>query len=115
MRRAFVTRPCAQILSTVRGGLTTCGVRRFKLPKTHLLSPTKIRTGVRPDGRALSPVMPWPAYAGMRQADVYAIAVFLKTLPPVKRHIPGPFKANEKTTTFRWRVIPPDGLAAAAP
>jgi mono/diheme cytochrome c family protein len=76
---------------------------------------TAIRTGVRPDGRALSPIMPWAAYAGMRQADVEAIAVFLKTLPPVKRHIPGPFKANEKTTTFRWRIIPPDGLAAAAP
>jgi mono/diheme cytochrome c family protein len=75
---------------------------------------TAIRTGVRPDGRALSPIMPWSAYAGMRQADVEAIAVFLKTLPPVKRHIPGPFTANDKPTTLRWRIVPPESSATAA-
>ena len=75
---------------------------------------TAIRTGVRPDGRVLSPIMPWPAYAGMRQADVDAIAVFLKTLPPVNRHIPGPFKVNEKPTTLRWRLVPPETSATAA-
>jgi mono/diheme cytochrome c family protein len=75
---------------------------------------TAIRTGVRPDGRALSPIMPWSAYAGMRQADVEAIAVFLKTLPPVKRHIPGPFTANDKPTTLRWRIVAPEASATAA-
>jgi mono/diheme cytochrome c family protein len=76
---------------------------------------TAIRTGVRPDGRVLSLIMPWLAYSGMEQADVDAIAVFLKTLPSVKRRIPGPFAANEKPTTLRWRIVPPEGLAAAAP
>jgi mono/diheme cytochrome c family protein len=74
-----------------------------------------IRTGIRPDGRVLSPIMPWQAYAGMGQADVEAIAFFLKTLPPVKRHIPGPFQANEKPTTLRWRIVPPEASAAGAP
>ena len=74
---------------------------------------TAIRTGVRPDGRVLSPIMPWPAYSGMRQADVDAIAVFLKTLRPVKHKIPGPFMANEKPTTLRWRLVPPETAAAS--
>jgi mono/diheme cytochrome c family protein len=68
---------------------------------------TAIRTGVRPDGRSLSPIMPWPAYAGMTQSDAAAIAVFLKTLAPVKRNIPGPFTADEKPTTLRWRIVAP--------
>jgi mono/diheme cytochrome c family protein len=75
---------------------------------------TAIRTGVRPDGRSLSPIMPFAAYAGMTQSDTNAIAVFLKTLPPVKHKIPGPFTANEKPTTSRWRLVPPETSAAAA-
>src|SRR6267378_6984147 len=45
---------------------------------------TALRTGLRPDGRMLSPIMPWAAYGAMTQPDVEAIAVFLKTLPPIK-------------------------------
>jgi mono/diheme cytochrome c family protein len=75
---------------------------------------TAFRTGVRPDGRVLSPIMPWAAYASMTQRDADAIAVFLKTLPPVKHKIPGPFMANEKPTTLRWRIVPPETSAASA-
>jgi hypothetical protein len=75
---------------------------------------TAIRTGVRPDGRALSPIMPFAAYAGMSQSDADAIAIFLKTLPPVKHNIPGPFAANEKPTTARWRLVPRENSATAA-
>jgi mono/diheme cytochrome c family protein len=75
---------------------------------------TAIRTGVRPDGRSLSPIMPFAAYAGMSQSDADAIAIFLKTLPPVKHNIPGPFTANEKPTTARWRLVPPGTSATAA-
>jgi mono/diheme cytochrome c family protein len=31
-----------------------------------------IRQGVRPDGRALVPVMPWPSYSALTEADVAA-------------------------------------------
>lgn len=44
---------------------------------------TSLRTGARPDGRILSPIMPWMAYAGLTDEDAYAIAAFLKTIPPV--------------------------------
>jgi len=71
---------------------------------------TAIRTGVRPDGRSLSPIMPF----GMSQSDADAIAIFLKTLPPVKHNIPGPFTANEKPTTARWRLVPPETSATVA-
>jgi hypothetical protein len=59
--------------------------------------------------------MPWAAYASMTQRDADAIAVYLKTLPPVNHKIPGPFMANEKPTTLRWRMVPPETSAASAP
>ena len=43
-----------------------------------------IRTGVRPDGRTLAPVMPTPSYAALNDEDAAAIAAFLKSLPPAK-------------------------------
>jgi mono/diheme cytochrome c family protein len=42
-----------------------------------------VRTGVRPDGRVLVPVMPYPSYAALTDQDAYALAAFLKSLPPV--------------------------------
>ena len=49
-----------------------------------------IRTGMRPDGRALLPPMPWPNMAQMTDEDAYAIAAYLKSLAPVKHAVPGP-------------------------
>jgi mono/diheme cytochrome c family protein len=46
-----------------------------------------IRTGTRPDGRRLAPVMPWQSYAALTDADAFALAAYLKSLPPV-RHAP---------------------------
>jgi mono/diheme cytochrome c family protein len=68
---------------------------------------TAIRTGVRPDGRVLAPIMPYASYAYLTPSDVTAIALFLKTLPPVRHQIPGPFAANEKPTVFHWQLVPP--------
>ena len=47
-----------------------------------------IRQGVRPDGRALVPVMPWPSYSALTESDVAAIVAYLKTLPPVRNQAP---------------------------
>ena len=41
-----------------------------------------IQTGARPDGRVLAPIMPWHAFAQLTREDAYAIASFLKSLPP---------------------------------
>ena len=41
-----------------------------------------LRTGVRPDGSPISPVMPWKAFAGMSDSDVEALYLYLMSLPP---------------------------------
>jgi mono/diheme cytochrome c family protein len=72
---------------------------------------TAFTAGVRPDGRVLSPVMPWAHYANLAPGDARAIAAFLKTLPAVRNPIPGPFAANERPTTFTWKITPPENPA----
>lgn len=42
-----------------------------------------ITTGVKKDGSAIFPMMPWPYYSKMDNEDVYAIIAFLRTLKPV--------------------------------
>jgi mono/diheme cytochrome c family protein len=66
-----------------------------------------LKTGVRPDGRGLVPVMPWPAFAKLTKQDAQAIAAYLKSLPPVTNKVPGPFGANETPTSFVMKVVPP--------
>jgi mono/diheme cytochrome c family protein len=41
-----------------------------------------VRHGERPDGRRLVPVMPWPTYSALTDADATALAAYLKSLPP---------------------------------
>jgi mono/diheme cytochrome c family protein len=66
-----------------------------------------ITKGQRPDGRILAPIMPWHAFANLTRQDAYAIAAFLKSLPPVRNKVPGPFGPNEKPTSFVMKVVPP--------
>jgi mono/diheme cytochrome c family protein len=47
-----------------------------------------IRQGVRPDGRALIPVMPWPSYSALTEADVAAVVAYLRTLRPMRNQAP---------------------------
>lgn len=47
-----------------------------------------VRTGVRPDGRQLVPVMPWPSYAALTDADAQALARYLKGLKPTDHAVP---------------------------
>lgn len=44
---------------------------------------TAVRTGVRPDGRELAPIMPSRSYAALSDEDARALAAYLKSLPPV--------------------------------
>jgi len=70
---------------------------------------TTLQTGKRPDGRELAPSMPWRAFASLTKDDATAIAVFLKSLPPVKNKVPGPFGPTEKPTGFVMKVVPGEG------
>ena len=47
-----------------------------------------IRTGVRPDGRQLVPIMPYMSYAAMSDGDAQALAAYLKSLAPIKHAAP---------------------------
>lgn len=68
---------------------------------------TAITRGKRPDGRELAPIMPWHAFANLTAQDVRAIAIYLKSLPPVKNKVPGPFGPNEQPTSFVMKIVPP--------
>jgi hypothetical protein len=57
---------------------------------------TAIRTGVRPDGRELAPVMPWRAYAALTDADANALTAYLKSLKPVRFQAPPPTAHADK-------------------
>ncbi len=72
---------------------------------------TAFTTGKRPDGRELAPIMPWRGFANLAPADAMAIAVYLKSLPPVVNKVPGPFGPNDTPTSFVMRIVPPAGAA----
>jgi mono/diheme cytochrome c family protein len=69
---------------------------------------TAITEGVRPDGRKLAPPMPSEWFHHLTKADAQAIAAYLKTLPPVKNKVPGPFGPAQKPVGFVMQVIPAD-------
>jgi mono/diheme cytochrome c family protein/uncharacterized protein YjiS (DUF1127 family) len=73
-----------------------------------------ITKGQRPDGRVLAPIMPWHAFANLTDQDARAIAAFLKSLPPVKNKVPGPFGPNEQPTSFVMKIVRPVGTTGEA-
>jgi mono/diheme cytochrome c family protein len=73
---------------------------------------TALQTGRRPDGRELAPIMPWRALASLTPADAKAIAAYLKSLPPVKNKVPGPFGPTETSPSFVMKVVGPEPTAA---
>lgn len=75
---------------------------------------TAVTTGTRPDGRKLAPVMPWMELANLTADDAQAIAAYLKSLPPVRNAVPGPFGPKEVPSTLVF-VIVPGQVAAGLP
>jgi len=47
-----------------------------------------IRVGTTDHSSRSLPVMPWPAFAGITEDDAFAIAAYLKSLPPVRHEVP---------------------------
>jgi mono/diheme cytochrome c family protein len=68
---------------------------------------TAITKGERPDGRELAPIMPWKSFAVLTKDDALAIVAYLRSLPPVKNKVPGPFGPSETPTSFVMKVVPP--------
>jgi mono/diheme cytochrome c family protein len=66
-----------------------------------------ITKGQRPDGRELAPIMPWQSLAVLTKDDALAIVAYLRSLPPVKNKVPGPFGPSETPTSFVMKVVPP--------
>ncbi|MDB5508043.1 MAG: cytochrome [Hyphomicrobiales bacterium] len=67
-----------------------------------------LRTGKRPDGRELAPIMPWRDLANLSDGDARSIALYLRNLPPISNKVPGPFGPGEKVTTFTMKISPPE-------
>ena len=63
-------------------------------------------TGKTPDGRILSPIMPWPALSRLTHEDALAIAAYLKSLPAVRNAVPGPFKPGETPSVMVSTILP---------
>ena len=55
-----------------------------------------VRTGVRPDGRQLAPVMPYMSYSKLTDADASALVTYLKSLKPIKNATPALVGPSEK-------------------
>jgi mono/diheme cytochrome c family protein len=67
-----------------------------------------VRTGVRPDGRELAPVMPYHSYARLTDADAQALAAYIKSLKPVRHQVPAVKGAAEQPTAPYMTVIFPE-------
>lgn len=68
-----------------------------------------VRKGERPDGRMLAPVMPWPSYAALSDADARTLAAYLKSLPPVRFKAPAPVGPRETPTKPYLTLVMPKG------
>ena len=67
-----------------------------------------IRTGERPDGRILAPMMPWRSYAALTDGDALAVATYLKALPPVRHAVPPPSEPGQKPPSPYLAVVSPE-------
>lgn len=47
-----------------------------------------ITTGVKRDGSAIFPLMPWPSYSKMSREDVYSVIAYLRSLKPIETNYP---------------------------
>jgi mono/diheme cytochrome c family protein len=66
-----------------------------------------VRTGTRPDGRILVPIMPYHSYAKLTDADAQALAAYLKSIKAVRNKAPALVGASEKPTAPYLAVVVP--------
>lgn len=66
-----------------------------------------VRTGARPDGRMLAPAMPYENYGKLTDSDASALAIYLKSLKPVRNAVPALVGPSEKPTAPYFVVVMP--------
>ena len=76
---------------------------------------TAFRTGKRPDGSVILPPMPWPSYAHLTDEDAYALAAYLKSLPPVEHKAPDRLPPDAKFAGAALVFPPPPAWDAPRP
>ena len=54
-----------------------------------------IRQGIGPDGRGLG-TMPWGAFKYLSDEDLASVVVYIRTLPPIKYHVPPRILKNQR-------------------
>ncbi|MEZ5564721.1 MAG: cytochrome c [Gammaproteobacteria bacterium] len=67
-----------------------------------------LRDGRTPDGSFYYPVFPYPSYTGLSDADVRAIAAYLRSLPPVRQVIPPhdlPWYLSFRPVMYGWNLL----------
>jgi mono/diheme cytochrome c family protein len=67
---------------------------------------TAITAGTTPEGRRLAPIMPYAALSHLTSDDSRAIVAYLRSLPPVKNKVPGPFGPKDTPTTLVFVIVP---------
>lgn len=67
-----------------------------------------VRTGERPDGRILAPVMPYHSYGNLTDADARALAGYLKSLKPIRNQVPAILGESEKPTAPYMSLVIPE-------
>ena len=70
-----------------------------------------IRTGERPDGRVLAPIMPWRNYAALTDEDARALARYLKGLRAVRNAVPPITGATDTPPAPYLTVVVPSTAA----
>jgi mono/diheme cytochrome c family protein len=66
-----------------------------------------VRTGARPDGRQLVPIMPYPHYGRLTDEDAFALARYLKSIKPVRHQAPANAGATDKPAAPYLTVVVP--------
>jgi mono/diheme cytochrome c family protein len=74
-----------------------------------------LRTGIRPDGRVLSPIMPWPGLSNLTDEDAMAMAIYLRSLAPIANLIAPPTPADQPAPGPYMTVVFPEGTAPPGP
>lgn len=72
-----------------------------------------VRTGERPDGRILAPVMPYHNYGKLTDADALALASYLKSLPAIRHQTPPLTPASAPAPAPYLTVVMPENVAAS--
>ncbi len=67
-----------------------------------------VRTGVRPDGRLLAPIMPYHSYGKLTDADASALAAYLKSMKPVRHRAPAIAGPSDKPPSPYLKLAVPD-------